>query len=772
MRNIFSSAQTLLFLLPLFAGCLCGYGSPDTGSRLIADNDVTWTTLGQDENDSMPIGNGDIAANVWTEQNGDLVLLVAKSDAWTETGKIVKLGRLRIKLDPNPFTGAADFTQTLKLENGSIEIHQGENVLRIWIDANRPAMHVEGHLAAAAIVQANLELWRTNVCSSDAPSPQRGGLFEFGGHPLPIDFEPDTVLPHDAGSLTWCHYNIVSIYPTIFQQEHLESLLPKYPDPYLHRCFGATVMGPGLVAIDDQTLKSSSPVKSIRLDLYALTEENVPSPQAWQNDLGALVEKTLAVKLHEAWKQHEQWWDDFWNRSWIHVAGSSEAGNVSQGYAMQRYMMACSSRGPQPAKFNGGLFTVGHDMPPDEDSTKENHNPDFREWGSCYWNQNNRLLYWPLITTGDEDLLQPWYQMYLKALPLAEDRTRIYYHHGGAAFVETGYYWGLPNLNDFGWDNPTNILVSEWMRYHIQGTLEVIAQMLDTYDCTQDADFARNELVPFAAPIVDYYNEHWPRDADGKIRMSPSQSLETYQRDAVNPTPDIAGLEADLPRLLALPHRFTTEEQRAVWTKVLNDLPPIALGKTHNGKLPRVVGTGDPDGTPIILPAEKYGHTRNAENPQLYTAFPYRLYGVGKPGLQLARDTFAARLFPFVTCWGQDGTMSATLGLTGEAQKVAISEFTDYGDERFKWFWKAGGDWIPDLDDGGSGMITLQLMLMQCDGKRIMLLPAWPADWTADFKLHAPYQTTVEGHVENGRVSRLKVTPESRARDVIILPVQ
>jgi hypothetical protein len=69
-------------------------------------------------------------------------------------------------------------------------------------------------------------------------------------------------------------------------------------------------------------------------------------------------------------------------------------------------------------------------------------------------------------------------------------------------------------------------------------------------------------------------------------------------------------------------------------------------------------------------------------------------------------------------------------------------------------------------------MITLQNMLMQCDGKRIMLLPAWPADWTADFKLNAPYQTTVEGHVENGHISRLKVTPSSRKNDVTILPVQ
>jgi hypothetical protein len=37
----------------------------------------------------------------------------------------------------------------------------------------------------------------------------------------------------------------------------------------------------------------------------------------------------------------------------------------------------------------------------------------------------------------------------------------------------------------------------------------------------------------------------------------------------------------------------------------------------------------------------------------------------------------------------------------------------------------------------------------------------------ASFKLHAPYQTTVEGRVENGKVVDLKVTPESRIKDII-----
>jgi alpha-L-fucosidase 2 len=47
-------------------------------------------------------------------------------------------------------------------------------------------------------------------------------------------------------------------------------------------------------------------------------------------------------------------------------------------------------------------------------------------------------------------------------------------------------------------------------------------------------------------------------------------------------------------------------------------------------------------------------------------------------------------------------------------------------------------------------------------------VPAWPKDWNASFKLHAPNNTVVEGRVENGKVTDLKVTPESRRKDVIV----
>jgi hypothetical protein len=63
-------------------------------------------------------------------------------------------------------------------------------------------------------------------------------------------------------------------------------------------------------------------------------------------------------------------------------------------------------------------------------------------------------------------------------------------------------------------------------------------------------------------------------------------------------------------------------------------------------------------------------------------------------------------------------------------------------------------------------------MLMQTNGRKIVLLPAWPKQWNCEFKLHAPGNTTIEARVENGTIKDLKVTPLVRRMDVVILPAQ
>lgn len=109
------------------------------------------------------------------------------------------------------------------------------------------------------------------------------------------------------------------------------------------------------------------------------------------------------------------------------------------------------------------------------------------------------------------------------------------------------------------------------------------------------------------------------------------------------------------------------------------------------------------------------------------------------------------------------------MGLTDIASRYTAKNFsTHHRGSRFPAFWGPNFDWVPDQDHGSVAVMALQTMLMQSEGRRILLFPAWPKEWDVEFKLHAPMNTTVEGVYRDGKLERLKVVPESRAKDVTI----
>ena len=97
---------------------------------------------------------------------------------------------------------------------------------------------------------------------------------------------------------------------------------------------------------------------------------------------------------------------------------------------------------------------------------------------------------------------------------------------------------------------------------------------------------------------------------------------------------------------------------------------------------------------------------------------------------------------------------------------------TKHPGSRLPAFWGPNFDWIPDQDHGTNGLMALQTMLLQWDGDRVLLFPAWPKRWDVEFRLHAPRNTTVEGVLKEGKVQSLTVTPPEREKDVEVLEVQ
>jgi hypothetical protein len=176
-------------------------------------------------------------------------------------------------------------------------------------------------------------------------------------------------------------------------------------------------------------------------------------------------------------------------------------------------------------------------------------------------------------------------------------------------------------------------------------------------------------------------------------------------------------------------------------------------------------------GRTALLPAEQIlAQPINSEDPELYAVFPYRLYGMGKPDLEIARNTYARRPYKGNTGWRQDPIWAAMLGLTEEAKEMVVQRFaTKHPGSRFPAFWGPNYDWVPDQDHGCVGMIALQAMLMQTNGESILLFPSWPREWDVSFRLHAPGKTVVEGVLCKGKLRSLKVTPAHREKDVMVM---
>uniref|UniRef100_UPI00404A6F2E DUF5703 domain-containing protein n=1 Tax=Cephaloticoccus sp. TaxID=1985742 RepID=UPI00404A6F2E len=716
--------------------------------------DITWNTPGHSSADSLPLGNGDIAANIWTDQDGDILFYLSKTDAWDHLSRLIKIGRLRISLKPD-LLDEGKFEQRLSLADASILVTNGSTKVRLWMDAHWPRLVVEVTSDEPVDVRVELEPWRNQAREITG----REAYSALGLDPKkPVTFQPDIIVPKLRGAVAWYQRNESSIWGEVLQAQSLDEFKSENDDPLIGRTFGGYLQGAGFKR------KGRSGIITARKTTSAVFSVTVhcaqtPTINEWVNQIQGAANPDGLPSLRDAWRDHQTWWRDFWERSHIH-AGLRDTdwcnpGNITEHLQWQRYMIACSGRGLFPIKFNGGLFTA------DWGVTGESYDADYRRWGGGYWWQNTRLLYWGLLANGDFDLMRPLFRMYRDMLSLAEQRTQVWFGHGGVFFPETQYFWGALLPSNYGLDRtdkePGDV-ENQYIRRYWQSGFELIALMLATYQHTGDEALLTNELLPVARAVLRFYALHYPNDSEGRLLLKPAQSLETWW-ETENPMPEIAGLHYLLPQLLALPDTYLEVGDLGAWRALSARLPEIPVGVRHGARM--------------LLHAAKVEDTpHNSENPELYAVFPYKLYGIGHPDLDAARNAYTHRTFPDTGCWRQDAIHAAYLGITNVAAYLAHKncESSNQPQIRFKGFWGPNYDWIPDFDHGGVTQIAMQTMLVQCVGSRIYLFPAWPSDrWNVDFKLNLPGQTTIECELKDGDITRLEVYPPERRHDIVVL---
>jgi hypothetical protein len=362
-----------------------------------------------------------------------------------------------------------------------------------------------------------------------------------------------------------------------------------------------------------------------------------------------------------------------------------------------------------------------------------------------------------MSAAGDIDLMQPFFNMYSDLLPLGRYRAKLYFGHEGAYFPECINFWGIVFPGTWGdkylADMPDRIQAGGWHKYEWVGGLEMASMMFDAWLYSQDNAFLREKVLPFAEAMLTFFDKHYGLDDKGRLKLQPSQALETWW-DCTNAMPEVAGLHYLTRQLKTLPLGLMTADQARLVDHLAAILPPIP--------------TREVDGKKMLAAAERFEKKQNVENPELYAVYPFRLFGIGKPDIDLAIRALDARTDRGHFGWRQDDIFMALLGLTDQVKSGLVERASRWNEKRrFPAFWGPNYDWTPDQDHGGVLTKTLQVMLLQCEDKQIRMLPAWPSDWDVTFKLHAPYKTILEGTAKQGRIERLDVSPKSRIVDIV-----
>lgn len=573
----------------------------------------------------------------------------------------------------------------------------------------------------------------------------------------------------DHASITFYHRNPEhTVFDFAVEQQGLQAVRTELYNPIRNLTFGGRMTGDFIYSGIHQGNYMDTPYTAweyisrrssrnhfLQITLHAGQEE----PELWESRLKQTMER---VNRRQDKSVSQKWWNAYWERSFIRLPDNVRTVQTNdtlsiayakafRNYTLFRYMLGCNAHSAWPTKFNGGLFTFD----PRSVDGKIPFTPDFRRWGGgTHTAQNQRLVYWAMLKNGDSDLMKPQFDYYLRILPVAEARSRIYWGHSGGCFAEQIENFGLPNPAEYGNKRPPyfdpGVEYNAWLEYEWDTVLEFCLMILET------GSYAGADVTPYF-PLIEsaltFFDEHYrflarhrgrrELDGEGKLVLFPGSACETYKM-AYNASSTVAALRSVL-------QKYGRKDD------MLQRIPGIPLHTI--------------DGKEMIAPARLWERVNNTETPQLYPVFPWRIYGVGKEGLEIARNTYLhdvdACKFRSHIGWKQDNIWAACLGLTEEAERLTLMKLAD-GPYRFPAFWGPGYDWSPDHNWGGSGMIGLQEMLLQeADGK-LLLLPAWDRRRDVHFRLHAPGKTVVELELKGGEVTRLSVTPREREKDIVL----
>lgn len=737
----------------------------------IKSYDVIYTVPGQTDRSAMPVGNGELCASVWMETDGVLRLYFSRSDALLENDRTAKLGCIEIRTEEG-FLSEGGFEQRLSLEDGRIVFTSRLGEIVLFVSKRTDTIEIRGDFYRQVNMRASYRTWRLHERQDVQPWTE------------PVVIRPDTV-EETADGIRFYHRNGANGIAKLAALEEVTDL-SHVPDFLTGRIFG------GLMRMEDSVWQDHCLLRTgqhFTLQVLTLSGQ-YPDAAAWKKQLA----QTLAQEpdYETALRQTGEYWSAFWQKSYIFVDGDESVtaacteeirkraqepmecnpapSQVTRAYLLTRYMIACCKDGHFPLLYNGLLFNLTpgnrehlkvasfagtYTSQPAEEADEE-FNPDERSWAVEQLWQNLRLPYYTMLATGDFESLRKMFAYYLRFRELNRDRAKAYHQAEGQFTTEMTLTCGLQSGPEIYGLERTGKKPGEAANLwggsiQISPGLEFLNLMLDYCSYTDDPAFLENEVTSYARDLFRYIETRFRKRRDGKLWITDINCIETYFHTD-DPTPIVAGMHCTLEKLL---QAGIPEQDKQYFREIRELTPPVPLSQGEH---------------PVILPAQLCTQQRmNVESPELYAVYPFGICRKMRGNEQVAVDTFSENmqkydlLHPFTignppgstgyAGWQYMGNVAAMLGMTDTAAEILRQNCTlQNPGNRFPAMWGAVHDAVPDADHGANIMNLLQLMLLQCDGGHISLLPAFPKHWRVKFRLYAPHGKVVTGSFDKGQM--------------------
>ena len=777
---------------------------------LAARADLVYDTPVLRSEEGLPIGNGRMGSLVWTTPTGlrlqvnrvDVYPMNGSSHSFFERHSDYCCGTGSVDVDfggagEGPFSSPA-FSQRLSVGEGLLTTEGKDVSVRIlaWHARDAFALEIDDRRRDPRPITVRLRVLRL-------ASPYLGGDHEQAVAENRLVFR---TRHHTATSQL-----LLREGRAVLRQEFREDA------HYSASALAIGVAGRPAVARHAHEGEAQMVAEAGRGRLLVLVGSDARFDPAGDVVGGALapVEDAAALGFAALLEDNRGFWRNFWSQGFVDLeSADGVADYVEENYHYFLYLMASTSRGRFPPKFNGMLWNTAGDL---------------RSWGAQHWFANLSCYYEALYAANRLELLDPIFDMYSGAYEAATRAARQQWGSQGLFVPETSWVDGLEPLPDeiavelrdlFLLNKPWaerserfrefaatkhphssrwnflgggSFVRGRWTPTdrgfgpfgpvtHILGTTAKVAYLFwRRYEFTGDRAWLRDRAYPMLHGAAEFYR-HFPnlrKAEDGRYHIHHVNSNESVL-GASDTDEDLAAMRGVFAAAIRAAELLGQDaEAQAAWREILENLPPLPTSDD-----PEALRPADYAGPRVFVRGLKPAADARGFLPDgnSLPAFFFDLLNPDSPDrdrLETARATFERRFPDGIGPETRVGVLSklpiaaATLGRADAVQFLVPSQIRLLGLERPAAY-KGGtalrnrlslreGHQALDAQRLGRAAEALQMALLQSNPPEpagepaLRLFPALPDDWDVHFRLRARGGFLVAASRQKGRVVFLEL---------------